>query len=117
IALLCNVALPNVRTPAAQTWTLVRDVANLYLGTTLPLPPLPTLPATTPGPTPPNLGEFTGQFHSDELDVTYTVSLNANGTAVQVTREKYPTVTLVPLFDAGTFKNPTPAVPPPPPAF
>ena len=34
IALLCNVALPNVRTPTVQTWSLVRDVAKLYLGTT-----------------------------------------------------------------------------------
>jgi CubicO group peptidase (beta-lactamase class C family) len=118
IALLCNVALPNERTPNVQTWTLVRKVAALYLGATmLPLPPQAPLPGATSGPAPPNLGEFTGQFHSDELDVTYTVSLNANGTAVQVTREKYPTVTLVPLFDAGTFKNMTPAVPPPPPAF
>lgn len=112
IALLCNVALPNVRTPAAQTWTLVRDVAALYLGATLlPLPPQAPLPGATPGPTPSNPDEFTGQFYSDELDVTYTLSLN--GTAVQVTREKYATVTLSPLIDADTFKT----MPPPMPAF
>jgi CubicO group peptidase (beta-lactamase class C family) len=116
IALLANLALPE--TPTTTTWALVRKVAALYLGaTTLPLPPQAPLPGATSGNTPPNLGEFTGQFHSDELDVTYTVSLNASGTALQVAREKYPTVTLVPLHDAGTFKNPTPAVPPPPPAF
>jgi CubicO group peptidase (beta-lactamase class C family) len=102
IALLCNVALPNARTPNAQTWTLVRDVAKLYLGTTLPLPPPPPLPATTPGSAPPNPAEFTGRFHSDELDVTYALILN--GTTFQVTREKYPTVTLSPLIEADTFK-------------
>jgi hypothetical protein len=116
IALLANLALPETLT--TTTWALVRQVAALYLGaTTLPLPPQAPLPGATSGNAPANLGEFTGQFHSDELDVTYAVSLNANGTALQVTREKYPTVTLVPLHDAGTFKNPTPAVPPPPPAF
>jgi CubicO group peptidase (beta-lactamase class C family) len=103
IALLCNVALPNVRTPAAQTWTLVRDVAKLYLGAALPLPPTPPLPATAPGPAPPKPGEFIGRFHSDELNVTYTLSLK--GTAVQVTREKYPTVALSPLTGADTFKT------------
>jgi CubicO group peptidase (beta-lactamase class C family) len=121
IALLCNVALPNERTQNVQTWTLVRNVANLFLGTMLPLPPPQApVPVTTPGTTPPNLGEFTGQFHSDELDVTYTVSLNANGTAVQVARRKYATVTLVPLNNADTFMNvkpPPPALPPPPPPF
>ena len=115
IALLCNVALPNERTPNVQTWTLVRDVAKLFLGTMLPLPPPQAqVPSTAPGPTPSNLGEFTGQFHSDELDVTYTVSLNANGTAVQVARRKYATVTLVPLTTAGTFMN---VKPPPAPPF
>jgi hypothetical protein len=81
----------------------VRDVAKLYLGAALPLPPTPPLPATAPGAAPPNPGEFTGQFHSDELNVTYTLSLK--GTAVQVTREKYPTVALSPLTGADTFKT------------
>lgn len=108
IALLANLALPD----SQQTWTLVRKVAALYLGaTSLPLPPQAPLPGATSGPTPSNPGEFTGQFHSDELDVTYTLSLN--GTAIQVTREKYATVTLSPLIDAGTFKT----MPPPMPAF
>lgn len=114
IALLANLALPN--TLATVTGTLVRKVANLYLGTLLPTPTV-SAPPTTAGPAPPNLVEFTGQFHSDELDVTYTVSLNANGTAVQVTREKYPTVTLVPLSAPRTFKTLTSTVPPLPPQF
>lgn len=121
IALLCNVALPNERTPNVQTWTLVRAVAALFLGgTMLPLPPQAPVPSTAPGSTPSNLREFTGQFHSDELDVTYTVNLNANETAIQVARRKYATVTLVPLATAGTFMNvkpPPPALPPPPPPF
>jgi CubicO group peptidase (beta-lactamase class C family) len=110
IALLCNVALPNVRTPTVQTWSLVRDVAKLYLGTTVPLPPPPPVPGATSGSPPSNPGEFTGQFHSDELDVTYTLGLN--GTAIQVTREKYAAVTLSPLTVADTFKTmPPPALP------
>ena len=118
IALLCNVAVPNERTKNAQTWTLVRDVAELFLGTTLPLPPQAQVPVTTPGPAPSNPSEFTGQFHSDELDVTYTLGLK--GTAIQVTRQKYATVTLVPLIDAGTFMNvkpPPPTMPPSIPPF
>jgi hypothetical protein len=110
IALLCNVALPNVRTPTVQTWSLVRDVAKLYLGTTVPPPPPPPVPGATSGSPPSNPGEFTGQFHSDELDVTYTLGLN--GTAIQVTREKYAAVTLSPLTVADTFKTmPPPALP------
>ena len=108
IALLANLALPD----SQQTWTLVRKVAALYLGATLlPLPPQAPLPGATSGPPPSNPGEFTGQFHSDELDVTCTLSLN--GTAIQVTREKYATVTLSPLTAADTFKT----MPPPMPAF
>ncbi len=108
IALLANLALPD----SQQTWALVRNVAALYLGaTSLPLPPQAPVPGATSGPPPSNPGEFTGQFHSDELDVTYTLSLN--GTAIQVTREKYATVTLSPLTAADTFKT----MPPPMPAF
>lgn len=101
IALLANLALPDLQ--ATQTWTLVRKVAALYVGATLPLPPHAPLPGATAGPVPPNPGEFIGRFHSDELDVTYTLSLK--GTAVQVTREKYTTVSLSPLVDADTFKT------------
>jgi len=115
IALLANLALPETQT--TTTWRLVRDVAKLYLGTTVSLPPPVTAVPTLSGSPPSNPGEFTGQFHSDELDVTYTVSLNANGTTVQVTREKYLTVALVPLSDADTFKTLTSTVPPPPPIF
>jgi hypothetical protein len=111
IALLANLAFPD----PAKTWMLVRQVAALFLNATLPLPPQAQAPVVTPGPMPSNPVEFTGEFHSDELDVTYTVSLK--GTAVQVAREKYPTVTLVPLIVAGTFMNITPGVPPPPPPF
>jgi len=111
IALLANLALPDSQ-PTSQ---LVRQVAALFLNATLPLPPQAPLPGAMPGPMPSNPVEFTGEFHSDELDVTYTVSLK--GTALHVTREKYPTVTLVPLIVAGTFMNTTPAVPPPPPPF
>jgi CubicO group peptidase (beta-lactamase class C family) len=102
IALLSNLALPDAL--PTQTWTLVRKVANLYLGTSLSAPTGPAPPVTTPGPTPPNLVEFTGRFHSDELDVTYTLSLDANGTAVEAAREKYPQVGLSPLSDPRTFK-------------
>lgn len=101
IALLANLALPN--TLATLTFTLVRKVANLYLGTSLTAPMPPPPPITAPGPTPANPGEFTGQFHSDELDVTYTLGLK--GMAVQVMREKYAAVTLSPLSDADTFKT------------
>jgi CubicO group peptidase (beta-lactamase class C family) len=111
IALLANLAFPD----PAKTWMLVRQVAALFLSSTLPLPPQAQAPVVTTGPMPSNPVEFTGEFHSDELDVTYTVSLK--GTAVQVTREKYPTVTLVPLIVAGTFMNIKPGVPPPPPQF
>jgi len=103
IALLANLALPD----SQQTWTLVRKVAALYLGaTSLPLPPQAPVPGATSGPPPSNPGEFTGQFHSDELDVTYTLSLN--GTAIQITREKYATVTLSPLTAADTIKTMSP---------
>jgi len=101
IALLANLALPDLQ--ATQTWTLVRKVAALYVGATLPLPPHAPIPGATGGSAPPNPGEFIGRFHSDELDVTYTLSLK--GTAIQVTREKYATVTLSPLIDADTFKT------------
>jgi CubicO group peptidase (beta-lactamase class C family) len=101
IALLANLALPN--TLATVTATLVRKVAELFLGTLLPTPTGSPPLAAMPGPTPANLGEFTGRYHSNELDVAYTVSLNANGTALQVTREKYPTVGLSPLIASGTF--------------
>jgi CubicO group peptidase (beta-lactamase class C family) len=110
IALLANLALPETQT--TTTWSLVRQVAALYLeATTLPLPPQAPLPSATSGPPPSNPGEFTGQFHSDELDVTYT--LTVNGTAVQITREKYATVTLSALSEADAFKT----MPPPMPAF
>ncbi|MET0678093.1 MAG: serine hydrolase [Bradyrhizobium sp.] len=97
IALLCNVALPT----QAQTWTLVRDVAKLYLGTTLALPAGSQPPITTPGPAPSNPGEFTGRYYSDELDVTYTLVLN--GAAIQVTRQKYAPVGLASLAGADAF--------------
>ena len=76
----------------------------------MPLPPQAPVPGATSGPPPSNPGEFTGQFHSDELDVTYTLGLN--GTAIQVTREKYAAVTLSPLTVADTFKTMPPPTPP-----
>ena len=114
IALLANTNLVLPDLQATDTGTLVRQVANLFLGTLLPTPGSSAVP-TMPGPMPSSLGEFTGLFHSDELDVTYT--LNANGTALQVTREKYPTVTLTPLTGPRTFRTITSTVSPPPPEF
>jgi CubicO group peptidase (beta-lactamase class C family) len=112
IALLANTNLVLPNSVATDTFTLVRKVAEVFLGTLLPTP-TGSSASTMPGATPPNLGEFTGQFHSDELDVTYTLSLNPNGTAVQVSREKYVTVTLSPLVSPDTFRTvPTATVPP-----
>jgi CubicO group peptidase (beta-lactamase class C family) len=112
IALLANTNLVLPNSQATDTFTLVRKVAELFLGTLLPTPTGSSV-STMPGATPPNLAEFTGQFHSDELDVTYTLSLNANGMAVRVTREKYVTVTLSPLVAPDTFGTvPTATVPP-----
>ena len=47
-------------------------------------------PARRPGPPPANLGQYFGNFYSDELDVSYTLSFNANGNSVAVTHEKLP---------------------------
>jgi CubicO group peptidase (beta-lactamase class C family) len=100
IALLCNVALPD--DAAHQTWTLVRNVASLYLGA--PFSPMPTGPAPpAPGPAPANLGQFLGRFYSEELDVTYTLGLNTNGSSIAATRDKYAATTLTPLSQADTF--------------
>jgi len=100
IALLCNVALPD--DAAHQTWTLVRNVAALYLNASFsPMPTGPAPPAA--GPAPPNLGQFLGRFYSDELDVTYTLGLNTNGSSIAATRDKYATTTLTPLSQADTF--------------
>ncbi len=93
IALLCNVALPD--DAAHQTWTLVRKVASVYLGTSFaPMVAAPLLPAA--GLAPANLGQYIGKFYSEEIDATYTLSFNANGSAVAATREKYPPTTLLP---------------------
>lgn len=104
IALLSNVALPDAR----STWSLVRQVAKLYLGILLPTPmgsrPVPTVPGLMPA----NLGEFTGRYHSAELDVTYTLGLNASGSAIEVKRDKYPKRTLSPLSESRTFKRQDP---------
>lgn len=102
IALLCNVALPDDE--AHQTRTLVREVASLYLGATFS--PLPAAPAPPPAGTPPaNLSQYFGRFYSEELDETYTLGLNANGTSIAVTRDKtYRTFDLTALVQPDSFK-------------
>ncbi len=102
IALLCNVALPD--DAPHQTWTLVRDVASLYLHA--PFSTMQPGPAAPPnGPPPANLGQYFGNFYSDELDVSYTLSFNANGNSVAVTHDKtYQTVDLTALTTANSFK-------------
>lgn len=100
IALLCNVALPDDE--SHQTYTLVRKVASLYLGASFPgLGTAPPDPAA--GPPPANLGQYFGRFYSDELDVTYTLNVNANGSSVAVGREKYQATDLTALTQADTF--------------
>ena len=76
IALLCNVALPNVRTPTVRhgRWCVMLP-SSILAQHVAPPPPAP-VPGATSGSPPSNQGEFTGQFHSDELDVTYTLGLN-----------------------------------------
>jgi CubicO group peptidase (beta-lactamase class C family) len=102
IALLCNVALPG--DAAHQTWTLVRKVAALYLGRAFSA--MPTGPAAPPaGPAPANLGQYFGHFYSDELDVTYTLNYNANGSSVAISHDKsYQTADLTALTQADSFK-------------
>jgi hypothetical protein len=100
IALLCNLALPD--DAAHQTWTLVRKVAALYLGTTFPSMGTAPMPPAA-GPAPANLGQFVGRFYSEELDVTYTLNLNANGSSIAAARDKYDATDLTPLTQADTF--------------
>jgi CubicO group peptidase (beta-lactamase class C family) len=102
VALLCNIALDD---PLPSTWTLVRNVADVYLGTSFaPMAAAPTIAAS--GFAPASLGEYLGRFYSEEIDTTYTLSLNANGSAVSVTREKYPPTTLLPAGpDLFIMKN------------
>lgn len=92
VALLCNIALDD---PLPSTWTLVRQVAAVYLGTSFaPMAAEPTLAAS--GFAPAGLGDYRGRFYSDEIDATYILKFNSNESAVQVTREKYPPTTLLP---------------------
>jgi CubicO group peptidase (beta-lactamase class C family) len=90
IALLCNVALDS-----PSTSMLVRQVAALYLGTSFaPMAAFPVLPAA--GAAPASLGRYLGTFYSEEIDATYTIALNSNRTAAEVSRDKYPPTTLLP---------------------
>ena len=73
IALLANLALPELRSRHGR-WCV--KLADSISAQRVPLPPQAPLPGATSGSPPSNPGEFTGQFHSDELDVTYTLSLN-----------------------------------------
>lgn len=102
VALLCNLALDD---PLPTTWTLVRQVAAVYLGTPVALmaAAAPADPAGLAAPA--NLGEYLGRFYSDEIDATYTLSFDANG-AVVATRQKYPPTSLVPAGpDVFFMKN------------
>lgn len=103
VALLCNLALPD--DPATQTWTLVRKVAALYLGTSFALMAAPPdLTATAAMPASPS--EYFGRYYSDEIDATYTLKLNAIGTFIAITRDKYPPTDLLPAGpDTFIMKN------------
>ena len=90
IALLCNIALPG-----GATWTLVRDVAEVYLNKAVAMPggaAAARHPAASSKQAP--LTDYVGRYHSDEIGSTYIVSRNGSKSIV-LRRWKYDPTDLV----------------------
>jgi CubicO group peptidase (beta-lactamase class C family) len=90
VALLCNVALPG-----GATWTLVRDVAAVYLNKAVGMPGgarAARRPAASSKQAP--LADYVGRYYSDEIGSTYIVSRNGSKSIV-LRRWKYDPTDLV----------------------
>jgi CubicO group peptidase (beta-lactamase class C family) len=94
IALLCNIALQE-----DSTWTLVRDVAAVFLEKAVAMPrsrtaarPVTHRPAASSRQAP--LADYVGRYYSDEIGSTYIVSPNGSKSIV-LRRWKYDPTKLV----------------------
>jgi CubicO group peptidase (beta-lactamase class C family) len=90
IALLSNLALQD------DTATLVRDVADVYLGTAVTAAAKTAAARPVRAAAPADMSQYLGRYHSDELDATYTVDKSPDGSTIAIFREKYPPTDLFP---------------------
>jgi CubicO group peptidase (beta-lactamase class C family) len=96
IALLCNLALPD-----GSTWTLVREVAAVFMEKAVAMPAGATAPhraAAAASSKQAPLTDYVGRYYSDEIGSTYIVSPNGPKSIVLRRWEYDPTE----LVAAGT---------------
>jgi CubicO group peptidase (beta-lactamase class C family) len=99
IALLCNIALPDTQ----STWTLVRDVAAVFLNKQVPLPGTAAAPAhhsSSPSKRA-KLSDYVGRYYSDEIGSTYLIG-QTGPSSIALARWKYDPTNLT-AAGADTF--------------
>jgi beta-lactamase family protein len=100
IALLCNVALPDDQ----STWTLVRDVAAVFLNKQVPLPGTTAPPPhrSSHSSKRAKLTDYVGRYYSDEIGSTYVIRRKGSKSIV-LARWKYDPTDLV-AAGSDTFR-------------